>query len=1121
MTAKRKRWILPLCLILMVSLLGTAYVVIFQRDVLQKVAQQLIAGSLGEQITIRRIRMGLFPRPELRLLDVSISAPGRGQPFFQASEIRLGTSFFSVGEEALTPHALVVENAHLALERDKQGRWNYQDILQGGSSGPLGAFLAGSSLEWINGSIDIEDQFDRDTPLHVHAEAVELQVERLVLEGPTEVFLSARVADQGTGSLLSSYGTIEHLGGFLDFRPTEQVDVPPQLALYTRMEFDRHTLVQVADLFGVEEVPTGFHGQISAQGHVRFAPGVQGYDLVVSDLVVLTDVIDLNVEASMAGLFLPDPPTLSSKWTSTPLIIQHVPQLLPSDWLTSELYQTIRRQGFRGKLQAVSATFSGSARQGLGYSLGGEFHLSEGAMTFGSEWGHAEHVEGSIHVQSDRIRLSDFRGIYNDIPVTEGTGTIMLSEDGPWLTTTLMGTVSPTQLLGVVQRFVEWDAGQYFVPALHEQAGHGAVTIRFDGPLGHPENIIFQSAEYRPEQVAVRLPGLPGLVTRVSGLLAFSPQYLRFENVKGVYGKSDFRIRGTMNFAGPSSIDDVRIQGHMHGHDLVTLFPQSPMAKREMLMGAARYMVVVAGKQDAPIIRGAVDLQGLGIVVPGIITKASPLEGQLNFNVQLNKHRRLSFKHVSLHFPSVGLTGQGQIRYGPIPAMNVSFATDPIDFAALPPGLQLFDRMVSDGKLEVSLSVQGTGRDWRSWHKSGWVALTKGTVNIDGLTPPLSHVFLRARLNGHAMALTHLQWRMGESRARATGAIQQWDSHPNVTGTLTSSQFDLARLLPGGPRSFLRGTLENIARTVTVSGDLQFERAWYKQLSFRALTGRLRVQDGIIGVEDIQGQTEHGTIQGRVLAHVPQQQSATVKTWFDVQKIPLLALEQTFLAPKTLDERLITGMVSAKGMLAGHGNDARGVLPTLKGHLALSVVDGRIKKGTIVPKILAILNLPGMLQGHFDLQKEGYPFDKQTGTLTVANGRIVSEDIVIDGPILKMTVAGQFDFLHDNLDAVAAVSPFGSYFDLLQRISLFDLLIDDTNERVLSALFKITGSFHAPQVTSMPLESFAMGLTRFGMLAFSVLKNTLTLPSKFFFDNGSAGPPSSLPADSGDEEVEF
>jgi len=1119
-TSNRKRWMLTLCLLLVVCLAGVAYVVTFQKHALRNMVQGLIAGSLGAPVTFQHIRVEIFPRPRLTLTGVSIGDPERDNPIFQASDIRLGISVFSLAQDALEPNVVTIENAHLDLERDEHGQWNYHDLLHGGASNGLGVLLSGFALELVNGSLEIEDRFSREVPLHFRADEIELQVERFALKGSTDVFLSARLSDQGTGSLLSSYGTIEHVGGFLGVIPTEPGDLPPQLALHTRVEFDRHTLVQATNFFRFGAVPADFQGHTTAHGHVRIAPGVRGYDLVLSDLVVLTDVVDLNVDLIMAGLFHSEPPTISSQWTSTPLAIRHLSHVLPSDWLASDLYQNIRRQVLHGKIQAVSATVSGSAREGWGYSLGGEFHLSEGTVAFGSEWGQAEQVSGVIHVRPDRIRLSGFQGLYGHIPVTEATGIILLNEDGPWLTTELVGVVSPTQLTDVVQKIFDWETERYAMPFVQGQAGQGIMTLRFGGPLQDPARIMFQDAQYRPEQVTLQLPGSQGLVTHLNGVLAFSPNYLRFENVRGQYGTSDFHIEGQMDFAKPSSLGEVSIQGRLHSDDLATLFPESSLAEQEVLSGTADYLVVVTGKPEIPVIRGTVDLQGLGIVVPGIINKALPLEGQFAWNVQLGKNRQLAFHHVSLTFPSVSLTGQGHVRYGQTPALNVSLTSAPIHLTDLPPGLRLFDGVIPAGTLEVALALQGTGHDWRSWSKSGWVALTQGTINLDGMTPPVSHVFLRARLNGHAVDLKQLQWRMGESLARATGVIQQWDSQPAMTFTLTSSQFDLARLIPSGPRSILRKTLEDIARTATISGDLQFDRAWYNELSFRALTGRLRIQNSVISLEAVQGQTTQGTIRGQMVTHLPAERPATVKTRFAVHKIPLLALEQTFLEEKTLDERLLTGMVSVEGMLAGHGNDARGILPTLTGRLKIAIADGRIKRGTVIPKILALLNVPSMLQGQVDLLEEGYPFDKQTGTLTVDNGRLVSEDIVMDGPILKMTAAGQYDFMHDELNVVAASSPLGSYFDLLRKISLFGMLIDDDQE-VLSALFEIKGSLSDPQVTYMPLESLAFGVTQFGELAFNVLKNTITLPKKMFFHEEPTVLPEVQSADSGHEDEEF
>ena len=110
----------------------------------------------------------------------------------------------------------------------------------------------------------------------------------------------------------------------------------------------------------------------------------------------------------------------------------------------------------------------------------------------------------------------------------------------------------------------------------------------------------------------------------------------------------------------------------------------------------------------------------------------------------------------------------------------------------------------------------------------------------------------------------------------------------------------------------------------------------------------------------------------------------------------------------------------------------------------------------MLPKILTILNIPTLLQGRVDIEEEGYPFDRQAGTFTLTYGVIASDDIVLDGPILKMAAAGEHDLVNDHLNVVAAASPLGPYFSLLQKIPLFGMLLDDAEEGFRLRCFKST-----------------------------------------------------------------
>ena len=596
MPFKRKRLISSLFLVIILCVVGVVYVATFHMEDLQRMVRELIARSFGEHVVVEQMQVSFFPYPQLDLMGIRINDPKQGTPIFQASHIQLDLSFLSLMQDTPMPNALIIENAFLNLERNEKGQWNYRNILQQDTTDQvgIGTWLSGRSLKLTNGSVHLEDRYRRESAFIVHAEEVELQVEQLVLDGPTEVFLSARFSERDAGSVISSYGTLQHIGGFLGIGSTARHNASPQFDLHTRMDLDRNTLLQLADLFEVRGVPVGLQGRTKAQGHIHFAPGLEGYDLVLSDLVVLTDSIDLNAEVSVTGLLRPEPPTFSGQWTSGPVAVQHLPHLLPAELVPSEWFDAIHRQTISGKIQTISATFTGSARPEVGYSLTGKFQFSEGTVSLGPKLGTIEGITCAIHIQPDEIQLSDFHGQYEEIPVTQGDGTIVFTEQGPWLTTEFGGKVPSQKFVGLMQTMFESNAPQHPIQSLQGQAGSGLLTVRFAGPLKNPQAITFQSAEYHPEQIAVQLPGLQAPLTQVEGILAFSKKHLRFENVTGLYGQSDFQIEGKIKFEEQLYLDEVRIQGRFSDNDLLNLFPSQTLSAQKIISGKTDYLVMVA-----------------------------------------------------------------------------------------------------------------------------------------------------------------------------------------------------------------------------------------------------------------------------------------------------------------------------------------------------------------------------------------------------------------------------------------------------------------------------------------------------------------------------------------------
>ena len=69
------------------------------------------------------------------------------------------------------------------------------------------------------------------------------------------------------------------------------------------------------------------------------------------------------------------------------------------------------------------------------------------------------------------------------------------------------------------------------------------------------------------------------------------------------------------------------------------------------------------------------------------------------------------------------------------------------------------------------------------------------------------------------------------------------------------------------------------------------------------------------------------------------------------------------------------------GTIRGHGKNPHGLYPTLNGKVDVLLENGRIFKSEerAVWKIISILNLPAVLQGKVDLEKEGLPLQQDIG----------------------------------------------------------------------------------------------------------------------------------------------
>ena len=1113
----RRRTIWAVVVLILVSMLVVGYVLTFHLDTVQRMVQQHMRETFGQALNVSDVQITVFPSPRLTLTNLQILESEDGVPLFQAARLHIDLSIVSIIQDEFVPKGLVLDSPELYLRRNVDGQWNLESFLEGQSVGSMGvgALLTDYTLTIENGVIQVVDAYKHETPEQVELKTVMMEISPLSAIQPMDVLVTATL---NRDSHLSLHGTVAHVHDFFSSPPETGISSGPQINVQTHVALSQSDVLHLARLFPVME-RVAHHRRIMAQSQIRYEPNVQGDKLLFSDVIVRSDRLHAQGQISIAGFMTA--PTISATWASAPIRIQHLLEMVPPHMIPDDMLKALVTQPFDGILEVVSATISGSTRDDRGFRLIGEFRLSEGSLDLGTPWGVAGQIQGTLLVQPDRVQLQNFEGMYDSIPVSLGIGEIEFRESGPWFSTELHGTVPSKKLIDILKIVFGWTDPDHPMTGLVGERGSGSMMIHFAGPLSQPEHIVLEQARYDPEQVTIHIPGLDGPIMDMSGRIIFSQRQVSFESLKGVVGKSPISFQGKINIQDPEPFATVHVTGHVSVQDMATQFGTFSNSLQSMMSGTTNVVATIVGPLDAPHIHTLWNLDDIALNLDGVLHKDKAVKGTLTLDLELEDGgQRLKIDRLMLSLPPLHLSGQASLDRQMKGIVTASVTASSFDLQTLPVGLTIYDGLLPKGAIEFSVTVDGQGDDWRQWKKDGWFALTNGVLTMEKLDHPLSHIVCRVRLNRHVAEIKQLQLHMEESEVRLTGLIKDWETQPVIEFEMRAPQVDIELFIPKGNRSLIRDVLESMAAMQTVGGTIHLARARYKGIMLQDVAGRLQIHNGIIGVDQITGSTESGNVQGRLVIHVPVRQPVTVKTWLNLEDLSLQSVGTTFLSPEDLREHQVTGTLSVQGMVQGRGNDDRGIIPTLNGELTVLVKDGRIRRDTILPKLLALMNLPALLQGKVDLQKDGYPFVRQTGTFTIKNGVMSSKNIILDGPILTLTGAGEYNLVEDQLDLVVAANPLGPYFTLLRNIPLFGSLLDGDEDNIMTALFDVKGSIHDPIVQSLPFESVRTGLTGFAQLAFNVLKNTVALPSNILFpphSTGTASPPDPQP----DEDEEF
>ncbi|MGD9726445.1 MAG: AsmA-like C-terminal domain-containing protein [Nitrospiraceae bacterium] len=1106
-----KRLRIVVLLIFSVLVLGVLFLLYSREltgvDFLKQFFLQQLEASLKRKIEVERVKLVVLPSIRLELSGVAVY--GHDDPthvVFTSKNIDIVLRLFPLLRKQVVAKRIFLEEPTMTFHRFKNGQWNVLAGIQTStrdesSLQTFGRLLQIREATIQNGHITVTDEARPDGVRTMRLEAVEVALKVYPGKAQGDLHVAAQLSNDPAPSAFSLSGTVTLSESSASFAAEEPYTARPALQFDGTLDADHLRLREIADFFGPRPVPERLQGAANIKSGIRIVPGVAGYDVMLTDIAANVDELAVTAKANLAGL-MTEQPTFSVTFAAPSVDLEELFARFPAEWIHRQLPAVVADRRLGGTVEVVSATLTGSTAASQQLSMTGDFRVSKGRALIGNDRVPTQDIAAAVSVEAGRIRVTKITGAYGALQIADGKAIVSFLESGPWLELEINGTMAASELVRFLIKSVHSERLASILAQSRDIEGQARPTFRLVGPLDKPDGVTFAGGEVITQQASLSNPALPQRLTAIQGRIVFSQTGgAQFDQVTAALGDTQLQINGQIGGGANSLFQDFVVRTRGHASHL-SQFMSPGALPEDLLSGIVASRFIFSGLVAVPHLRGDVVLNDARLTIPHLGEKPPGTPASVEFEADMVKSVGLTITRLELVLPPLRLPLKGKITVGNRFMIDAELATGTVSLSSLPEWISKGG--IEAGNFEMSMDIKGHDADWKNWRTGGWVALTNGLMNAKGLDGHIEDLYVRLKFARNSADIKQLSFHVKDSDLSLSGTVRNWTTKPVIAAKIESPQLDIDLLIPKGERSPIRELLELLAATSQVSATFSIDKGYYKHLRFGGLSGRIAIQDGVLDLDRVAGQSGTGQVAGRLVVNLPRQAPAETEGSIRMTGIPFEALVPLFGAP----DHSMTGDVKLIGAMRGNGRNPHGVLPTLNGKTEIVAQEGHILRTDkrAIWKILTILNLPAVLQGKVDFDKEGLQYNKMTATLTVQNGLVQTQNFIIDSPVVKITAAGAYDMPTDQLDMVWAVSPFGPYSQFLKSIPLFGRLVAGDRKGLATALFQVKGSIEDPDVTYLPMKSFASGLTGVAQLAFDVLKNTVLLPVDILTPQEETGP---------------
>lgn len=177
----------------------------------------------------------------------------------------------------------------------------------------------------------------------------------------------------------------------------------------------------------------------------------------------------------------------------------------------------------------------------------------------------------------------------------------------------------------------------------------------------------------------------------------------------------------------------------------------------------------------------------------------------------------------------------------------------------------------------------------------------------------------------------------------------------------------------------------------------------------------------------------------------------------------------------------VTGKLDADGEFHGVGLSWNKLRNTVGGKMRFRAEDGLLVQFAGLSDIFSVVNLAPIFEKRSGRQTgAGLPYTYITGDMVIKDGLGHTDDIVLEGNVVRMSAVGDFDFGKGQVSLLLAVKPFTTLDKIISNVPIAGHVLTGKEKSLIVSYYEVKGDMGEPVARAVPGES--VGRAFFGII---------------------------------------